>query len=667
MNSKILAISTLILLMVVAAFSVMEGADAETSTTGVAENGTVDDPFIIDSEAELNEFANTYSEQMKNGSTFHFKLNADIDVSNLEWNGNSNGAYVFNYLRGTFDGDGHRIFGDISQSGFYYLINNGYGTFEVSNLVIEVGGHPFSLAASTSGTSALVENVTVERFAYAVNNDVPFILFPGSSQTIFRDCVNNASWEISKYSGVFMAYPVANGITVTFENCVNNGIITGPHVALFVGNDNNQTLATYVIKNSYNSAEGKLIGTETAGLFAQNNNSAIYAGYNSQYEGQCNFGVIRLANLDTSSFNATVDENNLITVSGNSDLGVAYYVIQLTAYGNWLNETSSGTLLFYATGEGVPLGTASGMYNSPFIDFDRAKNSGMNVTESMLTQSGIGYVYGHYVDSSNQYYVFKTTDYDSLSMGSKSKITAMFYDRSGVLIGSKDFTIAGQQTPETVYNAFYVDSEAYSIVTDNGTSLFNSSFEFQVNIADGYIGDPIVEWYPWNSPSERKVIGPVEGKYTINYAGNIVIVISGLQVSNPAIHYNIGDAVLSNMPSSVPYGSSFSTTISVGSGYEITGISVMMGTQVIELTDNTISINSVTDEVYINVFTTPIDDSSGEIIPPGGWDDDDEYVPPIVPVQPEDSSDDTTTIVACAAAAVVAALIAAYLIIDRRQ
>lgn len=315
----------------------------------------------------------------------------------------------------------------------------------------------------------------------------------------------------------------------------------------------------------------------------------------------------------------------------------------------------------------MPLGTASGMYNSPFIDFDRALNSGMNVTESMLTQSGIGYIYGHYTEDNNHYYVFKTTDYDSLSMGSKSNITALFYDKSGTMIGSKEFTIEGQQTPETVYNAFYVDSEAYRVVTEDGTSLFDSSFVFQVEVVDGYIGSPVVRWYPWNSPSEIIVVEPVNGKYTINHTGNIVIVISGLQESYPEIHYNVGDAILSNMPNSVPYGSSFSTTFSVGSGYEITGINVMMGTQEIEVVGNTITINSVTDEVYINIFTTATEASSDDVMPPWGWDDDDEYIPPIVTVQPEESGDDTSVIVACAAAAVVAALIAVYLIIDRKH
>lgn len=654
-------VTALVMIMAASMLFVTDGSDAVEESDIVVEA-----TISIDSEEDLADAVNNYSSQMSEGHAFRFELNTDIDISNMEWNGSpASNAHLFPTFCGVFDGNNHTIRGSLPYGGYYYLINTTTGNTILSNLVLDTDGSPFSLANSVEGDSALIDNITVNGFAYAVNNDLPFVLFPGAKETTFRNCVNNADWDVQTYSGVFMAFPLTSGIKITFENCVNNGTITGQDVAVFVGNSHNSDYAEYKIINSYNSSEGQIIGTRTASLFSTYSPTKEYTQLNETYSEQCNQGVISTTTLDVDDFTTTVDSNGIINVNG-SNTEATDYDVQLSAYARWIDGNVTGTLLLYATGDPIQIGEESGMYNASFIDFDSALALGWDIEESQLTKTGMGYVYGYIKIGDAGHYVFKATGYDSLSVNSPSSVNVRFYDATGARIGSASPSLVAQSVPEPMYNAFYTNDESYTIVPSEGSSRFQDSFMFSVQITEGYIGELTVQWYPWDSPENAQILSPSEDVYTINYVGNIVIYVSGLYKSNPSIHYNTGDAQLSNMPDSVSYGSSFTTTISVPDGYVIDWINVTMGAQSIQPVGNTITIDSVTDEVFVTVHTSYVATEPEPVIP--GENDEDEYVPPsyVIPEQPS-NDDDTVTIVACAAAAAVAAILAVFLILDRKR
>lgn len=116
--------------------------------TGLSGSGTEEDPYLINKLEELLWFQAKVDEQASDGSTQfagkYFKLNADIDLADTEWNPIGSMSGDHGSFQGVFDGGNHTI----------------------SNLNVQTAGNGLGLFARTAGNAEIknltLNNVTVK-------------------------------------------------------------------------------------------------------------------------------------------------------------------------------------------------------------------------------------------------------------------------------------------------------------------------------------------------------------------------------------------------------------------------------------------------------------------------------------------------------------------------
>lgn len=164
-----------------------DGSIAEGFASG---NGTEDDPFIIESSAQLA-YLSSISE--KNSEGKYFKLNCDLDLNNKEWNP----IYSF---KGIFDGESHTI----------------------KNLFCSKQWTPGLFSNVTNGKlkNIIVENAT---FNYENNANFPYVgsIASQAYKSSFENCISKKMTV--NFTNV---WPAVGGIVgranyCEFKNCIN--------------------------------------------------------------------------------------------------------------------------------------------------------------------------------------------------------------------------------------------------------------------------------------------------------------------------------------------------------------------------------------------------------------------------------------------------------------
>ena len=207
--------------------SVWDGTSVSTSLSGT---GTEDDPYLIQSAADLAYIAKVVNEAAKGTDNFkgeYFKMTKSINLNDNELLiGTYAGGLQF---QGYFDGNNCSIRGMKSSQALFGYVQNGY----IKNL--SVYGTVTSTTARTGGvvshmTTATIENVTNYANVSGTSAVAGIVGYHVSNtSTIANNCVNYGTVTGNSYQ----VGGIAGFAKGTITNCVNFGDIssTGDYVA----------------------------------------------------------------------------------------------------------------------------------------------------------------------------------------------------------------------------------------------------------------------------------------------------------------------------------------------------------------------------------------------------------------------------------------------------
>ena len=232
--------------------------------------GTERSPYLI---ANGEQFANMnkLAEEMQSGKEYYFKQIADITVTK---------RYTGKGFAGSYDGSNYNITADLTASASNYT--SLFGVYQISghvsfkNMVIEMNKVGVSLIACADwGTAygADFENITFNSKAVFIGvecTNFGFIMFDpvytkgkGEVTYTFKNITNNVNLQ---NTGTCTGVIIGSGpdfetkTTLRFENCVNNGKITGTQsVGFLYGNSSyistvTETESDIIVVNCKNNA-----------------------------------------------------------------------------------------------------------------------------------------------------------------------------------------------------------------------------------------------------------------------------------------------------------------------------------------------------------------------------------------------------------------------------
>lgn len=157
-------------------------------------NGSENNPILIYTAAQLKLLANNVEEQITDYENVYFKLMADIDLNNYEWNPIGTVGHLRPF-RGTFDGGGHQI--------------------KNINAVLEDASNPIEgnglFAYITDGC---IRNLAISGIVHMGNNSSTGAFGNGIGNAKIENCVSYCTMENG--GGIL-------GGSAHFRNCVNYG------------------------------------------------------------------------------------------------------------------------------------------------------------------------------------------------------------------------------------------------------------------------------------------------------------------------------------------------------------------------------------------------------------------------------------------------------------
>ena len=575
------------------------------------------------------------------------------------------------YFSGTIDGNGHTITTSF-ETDYFYLAEQTLGNTTIKDLHLKVQGGVFSLImgagcfvnVSYEGNTAITfEDVIIDSYVDDYSNDSPYVVHAYNCTLNFNGCVNNASYDMSSYAGVFLGGMAVGDMIINFTDCVNNGVITGYRTYLFIGNPSNNTSLQVTVQNCRN--DGSITG-DMAALFANFGSNETFSQLNDQYA-----DVEELtANIHTTGelgVTISIDPSTNNLTASNGSEGYSYQVSMLV-YADVLNDggTVNFTIALPVGDEGVRVGW--------FLDKSTAQQKyGFDVNGDYLPIDGSPYSYKAYTvpdqsltrsnDGQTIYIVDFGDEASNYHLERKPTVRVTVFDSSGSRLGSvQTDSIKTELTPTyTTYIAeFFPGMYSYTILSEGGNVIRDGDkFEFLITPSIGYIIDSVSVNGVILEPGD-------DNTYSFGNVNADVNVVVTTERSYCTVTTNFENVTMVGSVDSVQYGDSFQATIIPRGGYEISRLTVIMGGQELTVDGNTINIPSVTGNIVI--IAEAIADSSVGPKPPLIPDDDDDYVPPVyVPDNSGSGEDNSVTIVACAAAAVVAALMATFLIMEYRK
>ena len=407
-----LALLALLALAALAWIAVPVSARAETNVwdgtiaSGFAGgDGTQNNPFQIETAAQLAHFAKTVNE----GEAYLYKyivLTADIDLANKEWTPIGNHSNIF---KGNFNGNNHtvtgmKISGELDRVGLFGECKKFNVDSAIKNITVKdsvICGNKFVGAIVGSAEEINIENCRSIGNTINGETDVGGICgkIGGYSVGKVSQCYNS-----SKVTGGGRVGGIA-GMGSIAENCLNTGEIT-------------------IIREAYRSACGGIFG-----IFGDATTSArVTACVNlGKVSGGESFGGIVGSTDSKSTGHISNCYYNMDAITGGFDAGTALTAGQLCgALPEGLNSTiwkegSVDTSTAAATDTGSRFGTAAGTY----INLTKVAEIGETKTASVPV------------------YNYVTTNGDD-------------WDIYTLITTAEEFAAIGQDRDETKWSANYV-------------------------------------------------------------------------------------------------------------------------------------------------------------------------------------------------------------------
>ena len=204
--------------------------DGETSTEIKKGNGTKEDPYLVETGANLYYL-------VQKATSGYFKITNDIylnDVSGEEWENKLTNKWTLTWssFKGTLDGDGHTIYGLFNDAAADRM-----GLFPA----LQAGATVKNLKISRSR----LNNTSANKYAGAICG----ITY---GYATFKNCAVDETVSVnSAYAGGIAGAVSLNG-EMKFESCYSTAKLSGTKTAGFVANAwNGGSKEKIVINNSY--------------------------------------------------------------------------------------------------------------------------------------------------------------------------------------------------------------------------------------------------------------------------------------------------------------------------------------------------------------------------------------------------------------------------------
>lgn len=249
--------------------------DGSTGTSFESGSGTASDPYIIKTGAQLAYLGKlgadaTSAKGSVYGTGVYYKLGASIDLSGYQWTPicfrDTTTTYNWTYFDGNFDGAGHTIIMNISNTGFAYGLFQGVGPKSVVKNLTIAGKvsvkHRAGAIAYISLAGAAIDNVHNYADILASNTGEIWVggFLGSATTTTITNSANYGKVVGGTTTGGF--FGSASGSVIT--NCVNYGDVSNntgcQKVAGFVGNSSGSTMITSCVNYGKITGTGNYVG-----------------------------------------------------------------------------------------------------------------------------------------------------------------------------------------------------------------------------------------------------------------------------------------------------------------------------------------------------------------------------------------------------------------------
>ncbi len=328
-------------------------------TEGLSGAGTEGDPYIIDSQADLEQL----SVACRNGNTFNGKY-FQLGVNNLEANqqisvhttSDGKGGFC-----GGFDGDNHSIkvtlegdtyvglFGQLGTAG---VVKN----LTVTGTVSSTGSAADTRSGAVAGIAyGMIQHCTNQATVQGTGGCIGGIVGYAAVNSNVEHCINEGGVTAGKANGGGIAGYVNN--TATVSNCENKGTVSGTTavggiVGFVNGNANAKTNTTFLSDNVNNGSVvgtsyrvGGIVGISTSMVLIDTctNNGSVSGVGNTTNGG---VGGIAGAVYDTDITGCVNGDKAVITNSGTATGGIVGFVnkngVEITNCSNVAAITEDG-------------------------------------------------------------------------------------------------------------------------------------------------------------------------------------------------------------------------------------------------------------------------------------------------------------------------------------
>lgn len=252
--------------------------DGTVGTVAPAGNGTVDNPYQIDSGEQLAWLADTVN-KTKSGTKFYVKLTSNIDLGGVSFTPVGKPSHEFS---GTFDGQGYTISGlnvsGVEYAGLFGMIADA----TIKNVIVKGAitgtGDAGGIVGRAKGTTNYITNCGNE--ATVNGKYAGGILGNAQAKVTVTGCYNTGmitgetTGYGSVYAGGIAGYTGGSDGNLTVSTCYNVGKVTSSKYAGGISGYDNSTIVS--IANSYNVGE---VTGSTKGAIAPNRYAPVTNSY----------------------------------------------------------------------------------------------------------------------------------------------------------------------------------------------------------------------------------------------------------------------------------------------------------------------------------------------------------------------------------------------------
>ena len=249
--------------------------DGSTGTSFESGSGTASDPYIIKTGAQLAYLGKlgadaTSAKGSVYGTGIYYKLGASIDLSGYQWTPicfrDTTSTYNWTYFDGNFDGAGHTIIMNISNTGFGYGLFQGVGAKSVVKNLTIAGKvsvkHRAGAIAYISLAGAAIDNV--HNYADILASNTGEIWVGGFLGSSTKTTITNSTNYGKVVGGTTTGGFCGSGSGTVITNCVNYGDVSNntgcQKVAGFIGNASGSTKITSCVNYGKITGTGNYVG-----------------------------------------------------------------------------------------------------------------------------------------------------------------------------------------------------------------------------------------------------------------------------------------------------------------------------------------------------------------------------------------------------------------------